>query len=219
MRVLVIDDNATNREAAKQTITGHDLTVVDGWDAAVELLQVRYDEEAIQAKLVASGFAPTADALSSGFSRPWTQEQKDAWTSWWDEYKKIKQTCRIPYWDVVLCDLLMPASRETMGPDGMPFVGQEMPLGMALALLAALNGAHYVAVVTATNHHHHPASAMLDRLSAAYWDDRQEPNFVVNGAKAMFVHHPSYEVGGKNAKHWGKVLLRLLGEEIPKEAK
>jgi CheY-like chemotaxis protein len=179
MKVLVIDDKAANREAAKQTITGHELTIVGSWDEAVKLLEVRYDEQATKAKLVAAGFPATSDKLEG-----------EARRKWYDEYYKVKETCRVPYWDAVLSDLLMPASRESMGGEGMKFVGQEIPVGLVLALLAAKNGAKYVAVVTATNHHHHPASAMLDRLGSAYWDNDQEPNFVINGAKAMFVHAP-----------------------------
>lgn len=179
MKVLVIDDKAANREAAKQTLTGHDLTVVGSWDEAVKLLEVRYDEQAIKAKLVAAGFPADGDKLEVEMRR-----------KWYDEYYKVKETCQVPYWDAVLSDLLMPASRESMGNDGMKFIGQEMPVGLVLALLAAKNGAKYVAVVTATNHHDHPASAMLDRLGESYWRDKQEPNFVINGAQAMFVHAP-----------------------------
>ncbi len=175
MKILVIDDKAANREAAKQTIIGHDLTVVDSWDAAVEQLEIRYNEQVIKTKLVAAGLPATSDKLEGEVRK-----------KWYSEYYKIKETSRVPYWDAVLCDLLMPASRETMGGEGMKFVGQEMPLGLALALLAAKNGAKYVAVATATNHHHHPASAMLDRLE----DCGDGPNFVINGAQAMFVHAP-----------------------------
>ena len=48
--------------------------------------------------------------------------------------------------DAVLTDLLMPASKMTMGPEGLKYVGQEVPAGFALSLLAVLNGAKYVAV-------------------------------------------------------------------------
>lgn len=180
MKILVIDDKAANRQAAKETIMGHELTIVGGWDEAVKLLEVRYDEQATKAKLAATGLPATSNQLEG-----------EARKQWYDEYYKVKETCRVPYWDVVLCDLLMPASRESMGDKGMEFVGKEMPVGTSLALLAALNGAKYVAMVTATNHHHHPASAMLDRLGGSYWKgNEQEPNFVINGAKAMFVHAP-----------------------------
>ncbi|MDP1718869.1 MAG: hypothetical protein Q8L24_00365 [bacterium] len=67
--------------------------------------------------------------------------------------------------DVVLVDLLMPASRQMQGPRGMGFVGEEMPIGIFLALLAAKNGAKRVAVFTDSDHHVHPASACLDAFN------------------------------------------------------
>jgi uncharacterized protein (DUF983 family) len=39
-------------------------------------------------------------------------------------------------------------------------------------------------------------SAALDHLGAAYWRDGFTPNFVVNGAKVMFVHAPFTAVAG-----------------------
>lgn len=153
MKILVIDDKKVNRHSAKQTIVGHELTVVGNYDEAVR--QLDFQE-----------------------------------------------------WDAVLTDLLMPAGRDAQGGKGLEFVGQEMPVGLALALLAALRGARYVAVVTATNHHAHPASAMLDRLRP-----HSGPNFVINGARAMFVHHTPIEVEGiGEGKDWGKVLAALLAE-------
>lgn len=67
-----------------------------------------------------------------------------------------------PPFDVVLTDLMLPASDEQQGPDGMRFVGQEMPLGTILMLRAIALGVKYVACVTDMNHHHHPASAAFD---------------------------------------------------------
>jgi CheY-like chemotaxis protein len=105
--------------------------------------------------------------------------------------------------DVVLADLLMPAGNYRLSPEGERFVGQEMPVGFALALQAVLSGAKYVAVVTATNHHDHPASALLDQLGGDYWrdDSNREPRtrakFNINGATVGFFHHPKYYVADK----------------------
>lgn len=66
--------------------------------------------------------------------------------------------------DVVLIDLMMPAGRIRQGKNGMRFVGQEMPLGIFLALQAIRSGVKYVALLTDINHHDHPASAALDHL-------------------------------------------------------
>lgn len=87
----------------------------------------------------------------------------------------------LPYWDAVLCDLLMPAGRSAQGDKGLKYVGQEMPVGWSLAITAALRGAKYVAVVTDMNHHHHPASAMLDAMTNMI--------FNLHGAKALFTNH------------------------------
>ncbi len=64
--------------------------------------------------------------------------------------------------DVVLTDLLVPASRKCQGSTGRKFVGQEMPLGTTIALFAICTGVKKVAVVTDMNHHDHPASAAFD---------------------------------------------------------
>jgi len=185
MRILVIDDTRIHRQAAQQTLAGHDLTVVGNYDEAVRQI-------------------------------------KDGGP-----------------WDAVLSDLLMPASGESQGGEGEQYVGMQMPVGFALALLAALHGARYVGVVTATNHHHHPASAMLDSLGSAYWYGGEvRANFVINGAKAGFYHHPSVRVEGTSCptcngtktgqdqkscwscegtglaegKDWGQVLAALMRE-------
>lgn len=82
--------------------------------------------------------------------------------------------------EVILCDLLMPAGKRTMGPDGEKYVGQEMSLGFALAMTAVMHGAKYVGVVTDLNHHNHPASAAMDRFEAHHIGAR----FVVNASSS-----------------------------------
>lgn len=148
---------------------------------------------------------------------------------------------KLPYfWDAVLCDLLMPAGKDKQGGRGDQYVGQEMPVGWSLALLAAKRGAKYVAVATDVDHHSHPASAMLDRLSYGI--------IQIEGAKAFFTNEvrligidetgsPCPECRGtgkrnrgdkeshcrdcsgtgvidqKKGKDWGSVLDMLLQEE------
>jgi CheY-like chemotaxis protein len=82
-----------------------------------------------------------------------------------DEALKLLSSYSWPNWDVVLCDLMMPAGSNAQGQKGNRFVGEEMAVGWSLALSAAKNGAKFVAVVTDMNHHNHPASAMLDELN------------------------------------------------------
>lgn len=199
MRILVIDDTKVNLLAAKQTLHGHDLTVVSTYDEAVSLLEPRVDQNLLARKMATAGFPATSDGLKG--------KTQDAW---WDAREKLQKESMVPYWDAVLCDLLMPAGRDAQGKSGLEFVGTLMPVGFALALMAAKNGAKYIAVVTATNHHCHPASAMLDRLSSAYWNDSATADFVINGAKCGFFHHPSVVVEGfGQGKDWSKVLTAL----------
>jgi CheY-like chemotaxis protein len=109
--------------------------------------------------------------------------------------------------DVVLSDLLMPAGKKTQGPKGERYVGQEMPVGFALALLAVVRGAKYVAVVTDTGHHDHPASAMLDPFASEcphkYDSEGKPPRFVMNGARVGFYHSPCTFVEGSTCPDCG----------------
>ena len=132
---------------------------------------------------------------------------------------------KIPYWDVVLCDLLMPVGERTHGQGQQKYVGEEMPFGWSLGLTAAMRGAKYVAVASDVNHHDHPASAMLDGICDHF--------FNIDGAKVLMTNviyfvAPSKKICGKcayhcknlcpengccksiNGKDWGKILNRLL---------
>lgn len=88
--------------------------------------------------------------------------------------------------ETVLVDLLMPASRQSMGRN-MHLVGQEMPVGIFLALLAAKNGAKYVAVFTDSDHHSHPASACFDAFNPN--GEGAPAPFTVNGAKVLLCNN------------------------------
>ena len=72
------------------------------------------------------------------------------------------------HYDLVLTDLLLPAGRYRQGGEGERLVGQEMPLGMNLALLAAVRGVPTTIVVSDKDHHSHPASAALDYLGGTF---------------------------------------------------
>ena len=68
-------------------------------------------------------------------------------------------------YDVVMVDLLLPASGKEQGNSSL--VGQEMPLGIFLGLLAMVHPRiKNVAVFTDSDHHEHPASACFDAFSA-----------------------------------------------------
>src|SRR3989344_1047378 len=135
MRILVIDDSPVHQQPARQTLGGHDLTIVGSYDEGQ--------------KLVGKGH---------GF-------------------------------EAVLVDLLMPASRQKLGNAaqkrfmGQGFVCQEMPIGIFLALLAAKNGAKYVAVFTDSSHHDHPASACFDAFNKE--GESRPAAFAVEGARML----------------------------------
>ena len=156
MRILIIDDTRIHLDAARQTLTDHELTLASTYDEAYRLLE------------------------------------------------KPKGETTGPF-DVVLCDLLMPAGSVEQGTEGEKYIGHEMPVGFALALMAVLQGARYVAVVTNLNHHQHPAAALLDRLGSDGLD--RADKFVkirANGVPLGFVNYaPMIVVDGTSCSECG----------------
>lgn len=123
--------------------------------------------------------------------------------------------------EVVLADLLLPASSQKMGDDGMGLAGMEMPVGIFLALLAAKNGAKFVAVLTDSNHHQHPASACLDPFNK---HEVLPTPFVVEGAKVLLTNNFRWcgakiqtKEGLLTAKAWDKLLNYLLHGPGPED--
>lgn len=108
--------------------------------------------------------------------------------------------------DVVLSDLMMPGEPRTLGPEGMKYIGQSIPIGFVLALRAAKVGVPLVAVVTDTNHHDHPMSAAIDWLNPAYWNGDQTTCFTIEASRVLIAHAPITEDGTKD---WAKVLTAL----------
>ncbi len=220
MKVLVIDDNQVNLASALQTLIGHEVTLCSSHDEAEKLLVTQYKEG--------------RDALE--------QTYKGQGMDNWKAYQKAKTECELPYWDAVLCDLLMPAGKKSQAGPGLEHVGKEMPVGWSLALRAAMKGAKYVAVASDMNHHDHPASAMLDHVG--------KHRFNIDGARVLLTNYVNH-VGihgsevtcskcsgtgiadytspdgspcdcvyckkgidySKKGKDWGEILARLLAEE------
>ncbi len=118
--------------------------------------------------------------------------------------------------EAVLCDLLMPASGEQQGRDGMRYVGQEMPVGIFLALFAAQRGAKYVAILTDSDHHGHPSSACLDMflnrdncLPAPF--QVCETKFLMsNTSNHLIFIRDSDDQFLRTEKNWSKLLDHLL---------
>lgn len=89
--------------------------------------------------------------------------------------------------DVVLCDLLMPASHQMLARDAR--LAGEQPVGIFLALLAAKNGARYVAVFTDSDHHSHPASACFDPFNPHTYGPAP---FMVEGARVLLCNNSNW---------------------------
>lgn len=166
MKILVFDDTEAHRKSAEATIKGHDLMVVGTYDEAQKALIPQTDHklvESIRADLLKEA------GIKPGFD-PWGKD-KGASEEEKERFFKIgplaveKATTQL-HFDVVLTDLLVPASDQAQGRDSRALVGKEMPLGTTIALLALVVGTKNVAVVTDMNHHDHPASAAFDCFGA-----------------------------------------------------
>jgi CheY-like chemotaxis protein len=166
LKILVFDDSEIHRTAAKLSLEGHDLTIVGTYDEAQEALVPKRDSTKAERLLV--GLLEEA-GLPADF-KPWAPEGQPGPSA--ADIRKYEAVCdkadelgtTYPKFDVVLTDLLVPASSQAQGDEGQRLVGQEMPLGTTIALLALTVGIKNVAVVTDMNHHKHPASAAFDHF-------------------------------------------------------
>jgi hypothetical protein len=104
--------------------------------------------------------------------------------------------------DVVLTDLLVPASRRAQG--SMALVGVEMPVGIFIGLLAAVRGrVKYAAVFTDSDHHSHPASACFDAFNKE--GESYPTPFMVEGSKFLLSNTRNW-VGQFDPKDLSKML-------------
>jgi hypothetical protein len=185
MKILVFDDSQIHRAAAQAQLTDHDLVVVGTYDAAQKAVTPSFDEEghsrAVEERV---GVVPPRNTPDEEWQTYWAKRRAV------DAEKELReQYTTYPDFDVVLVDLLVPASSQAQGNKGHAFVGQEMPIGIFIALLAARNGAKYVAVLTDSSHHDHPASACFDVFNEAeVWPTP----FMVEGARVIL----------SNARNW-----------------
>jgi len=113
---------------------------------------------------------------------------------------------------VLLSDLLMPAEPYCLGPQGLKFLGHEIPIGLVLAFRAAAAGVEWIAVITDANHHNHPMSAALDWVAPAYWHTEGTKFFRINAATVLIAHAP---LGPDGRKDWARTLQVLLGQPTP----
>lgn len=165
LNILVVDDEKNHRRAAEILLKVHNLMIVASYDEGREALTSHTDYGK------ADEIRPTL-LEKAGLARNFMPYRENTVAS--DAEKaKYEDACREakeqatthPHFDVVLLDLMMPASRSAQGLDGMSFVGKQMPVGTFLILLALHAGVKNIAMVTDMNHHHHPASAALDPIN------------------------------------------------------
>jgi len=240
MKILVFDDSLIHQEAAKLSLVGHDLVVVGTYDEAQKALTsvVDYDK----AKVILPGLLEKAglptDFEPHGKNKEASEEVKAKFWALKDESRKL--ATNHPDFDVVLTDLMVPASGQAQGQEGDRFVGQEMPLGTTIALLALVAGVKKVAVVTDMNHHSHPASAAFDCFGSM---DKAGANIICTNRVGMLnideatglsvdgeilqseegkkkYPYPEGKSWGdrqglkRGGKNWGGILKQLLGEEV-----
>ncbi len=155
LSILIVDDSKNHRDAAKALLKGHNLTIASSYDEGVKALSTNIDYDRLRQLEVEAGLGQ--------YPREGTDEDK---ASWRKKSNKLQEQARNkPDFDVVLLDLMMPASRNAQGGKGLDFVGKEMPVGTFLILMALNAGVKNIGMVTDTNHHHHPASAALDPIN------------------------------------------------------
>ena len=152
MKILVFDDSQIHREAAKLSLMGHDLTVVGTYDEAQDALVPKCDH----------GHGVALFKAKYGNTDPYACPEPEKAIRMAYYHECMKRATTYSNFDVVMTDLLVPASRRSQGRDMQGLVGKEMPLGIMIALLALSVGVKNVAVVTDMNHHEHPASAAVD---------------------------------------------------------
>lgn len=181
MRILVIEDKVAHRRSAEETLCDHEVTIVTSFDKAMDLMKRQIDMGKVNRCLVEAGFSTAPDS-----------EDEERRSSYWKIWEEAESESMIPLpFEVVLTDMMMPMSSRTLSEGFDP--GEQVPYGFIIALKATLLGAKFVALVTDTNHHKGAMSAALDHLGSAYYREGFKPNFLINGARVMFVHAPFVE--------------------------
>lgn len=231
MKILVVDDKMTHRKAADAQLGDeHELTLARSYDEGREALTSLTDYDRVQ-ELV----------RERGLERPGREASDEEQKKWRAGYNQAcADATTHPDFDVVLVDLLMPASRESQGDKGMRYVGQEMPIGVFLAILAAARtGAKFVGLLTDSDHHSHPASACLDEIQQS---ERSPKSFKIEDAKVLLCNTRAWvnlfaqddlstplddtteswrenkdRQDVVNAKNWVKLLAHLLDDSSEEE--
>jgi len=115
-------------------------------------------------------------------------------------YREAMQILSNEKFDVVLTDLHMPMSSQTLSEKSFK-LGELVPYGILLMVEAARKGTSFVGVVTDLNHHNDPFSAAFDHYSRFH--------FYIENAKVKMMHAPMNPDGSKN---WS-IAMMLLTED------
>lgn len=185
MKVLVVEDKEMHRQSARETLQGHDITIVASFDAAMEILKSGINREKVTRLVERAGYRSRPNFRDPGY----------------DAYRRVERgaeeesTVTLPF-DVVLTDMMMPMStgNGVLAP-GVYSSDEQVPYGFVIALYAAAHGAKFVALVTDTNHHRSALSAALDQIGHPYFPDstdeaENQQVFDICGAKTIFAHAP-----------------------------
>jgi len=205
MKILVADDSQKQRIAAEVALKEHEVVVSDTFASTAELLKPEFNEERFRTMLVEAGLPVTFRAYDDGA----TEEQNA-------KYYELQDQAYDPCdFDVVLTDLMMPAERDGLGRTGLPFVGDPMPYGFTVALLALKSGVPQVAIVSNGNaddgnHHNHPILNSCDRIEGTIVENRLTVFAGYNCPNMNEEKMPS-EDKPHRIKDWATVLEKISG--------
>lgn len=93
--------------------------------------------------------------------------------------------------DIIMTDIMMPGEDAGQGASGMEYVGELIPVGLVIALLAIQSNIPEIFIVSDTGHHDHPIIWAMDSLR--------------NGNKIKCIYRAK-QVGEEWIKDWKTVL-------------
>jgi CheY-like chemotaxis protein len=201
MRILVIDNTAANLTKAQQELAGHELTLVDSFEAAEKLLTPKCDylksQKRFKKLMAEAGYTDLKRVFGGDL------EEESRVTVWKCAAQADREASTYQQFDVMLSDLMMPAPEEVLSQEAKAhFHKEEQPMGSFLVLLAMKAGVKKIGLVTNMNHHHHPASAALDGFNT-----RRTGGFSIGDTKVVCWNY------GKN---W-RLAFKLLNGEVPED--
>ena len=172
MKILVIDDKKENRVAAREKFAEHEITTIGSYDKAIRLINREVDPYDVYMAL----------------GRHWNGIGINCDSAFMFKEKELKPKFDF---DIVLVDLMMPASDYSMGDNREHSRRESMPYGFPLMIKIAMKHSKRVkaiAIVSDVNHHNHAMSATLDDLGG---------NISMNGVCCMFINAFNSEDGSK----------------------